>query len=154
MSQFDHLKALHVKDGDTADYYFEELGGTPYLTCAPATNVNKAFLNAVMKKSKEASRVANARRRLRGSDEVTDAAIERARLEDIELFVEYIVSGWGNVFNTDGEPVEFTKENCREFLQAIPPEMFADLRLFCLDVRNFRQETGMDPDEQEALQGN
>tara|TARA_R110002167_G_scaffold93122_2_gene249826 strand:+ start:22673 stop:23146 length:474 start_codon:yes stop_codon:yes gene_type:complete len=157
MSQFGQLKALHVKDGDTAEFFLSELEGIPVLTCKPATNINKAFLNAVMRASKQASRVAKAKRSLKGKQDetVTQAAIEKARMDDIELFVEHIVIGWEDVVNQDGAPVEFTADNCREFLQAIPPEMFTELRLFCLDIRNFRPEAaGMDPEEQETLQGN
>tara|TARA_R110000737_G_scaffold47134_5_gene67063 strand:+ start:1363 stop:1836 length:474 start_codon:yes stop_codon:yes gene_type:complete len=157
MSQFGQLKALHVKDGDTAEFYFNELEGIPQLTCKPATNVNKAFLNAVMAASKEASRVARAKKKIKGKQDeaITQAAIDRARMDDIELFVDHVVVGWEDVVNQNEEPVEFTAENCRDFLQAIPPEMFTELRLFCLDIRNFRPEvTKMDPEEQETLQGN
>ena len=157
MSQFGQLKALHVKDGDTAEFFFSELEGVPVLTCKPATNINKSFLNAVMAASKQASRVAKAKRKVSGKqdDTITQAAIDRARMDDIDLFVDHVVVGWEDVVNQDGEPVEFSKENCRDFLQAIPPEMFTELRLFCLDIRNFRPDAvEMDPEEQETLQGN
>ena len=157
-SQFGQLKAMHVKPGDTAEFYFNELEGIPQLTCLPATNVNKPFLNAVMKASKEAARKARAMRKVKGKkkdEDVSQAAIDRARLEDISLFVEYIVQDWEDVVNIEGEPVEFNQENLRDFLTAIPPEMFNDLRVFCLDIRNFRPELdSMDSDEQEELSGN
>tara|TARA_R110002153_G_scaffold54447_5_gene151678 strand:- start:2348 stop:2821 length:474 start_codon:yes stop_codon:yes gene_type:complete len=157
MSQFGQLKALHVKDGDTAEFVFDELEGFPSLICKPATNINKAFLNAVMASSKQASRIAKAKRKIKGKQDetITQAAIDKARTDDIELFVDYVVVGWEDVVNQVGDPVDFSPENCRDFLQAIPPEMFTELRLFCLDIRNFRPEAvEMDPEEQETLQGN
>ena len=157
-SQFGQLKAMTVKAGDTADFFFNEIEGIPQLTCLPATNINKPFLNAVLKQSKEAARKARALRKVKGKKQdeaATDAAIARARKEDVELFVSFIVQGWEDVFNVEGEPVEFNEENCRDFLNAIPPEMFNDLRVFCLDIRNFRPDLdSMDSDEQEELSGN
>ncbi len=156
MSQFDHLKALHVTATATADFIFEHLEGMPSLTCRPATDINEGFFNAVLKAGKQASRKAKAIRKLKGKQEKDLAAQkEKARLDDIELFVDHIVVGWDDVVNKKGKPVEFTTENLRQFLQAIPPEMFHDLRVFCLSIENFRPDPGgMSDEEREDLSGN
>ena len=149
MAKFSHLKALSVSDGDTAEFTFYEIGGAPVLTCAPATKVNSDFLNAVLKQSKAAQRKLRARK----GQMPTAAQLEEVKQQDVVLFTKYIVKDWRNVEDFDGTPVEFSEEACQEFLLAIPDDMFEDLRAFCLDISNFRQE-GMDPEEQEELMGN
>ena len=66
--------------------------------------------------------------------------------------MDYIVTGWSNVEDAKGKAVKFSKEVCRQFLIAIPGDMFDELRLFCLEISNFREE--MDPEELAELSGN
>jgi len=150
MSKYAHVKALSVSEGDTADFVFYEIEGHPSLTCLPATSINRSFFNAVLKRRKELAR------KLRGrKNEVpTEAEMAAVRKQDAELFVQYIVTGWSDVIDVDGNEVEFSQEECQEFLMAIPQDMFEDLRNFCLDISNFRQQDRMDPEEQDELAGN
>ena len=142
MAQFGHLKSLAVNGDDTARYTFYEIEGSPALLVSPATSVNKPFFNAVLRKSKEAAR------KLRGRKGQIPT--------DAQLFVEFIVRGWEDVIDADGEAVEFDAEAGYDFLMAIPSDMFDDLRAFCLDISNFRglEDEAMDPEEQEDLSGN
>lgn len=159
MSQFDHIKARCVDDDATAPFTFEFLEDLPTLICRPATRINEGFFNAVLKAGKQAARKKKAIRKIKGKQKQDAAAlkeaIKKARFDDIDLFVAHIVTGWEDVVNKKGKSVEFTPENLRDFLRAIPPEMFDDLRMFCLDIENFRPEAeSMSDEEREDLQGN
>tara|TARA_R110000796_G_scaffold41179_2_gene101987 strand:+ start:31228 stop:31683 length:456 start_codon:yes stop_codon:yes gene_type:complete len=151
MSKFAHLKSLAVNDGDTVEFSFYEIEGVPTLDVAPATKANREFFNAVLRKSKEAARKLRSRR----NQMPTQAQIDAVRREDVALFSEYIVKGWRNVVDSKGTEVEFSKEDCQEWLMEIPDDMFEELRDFCLDIRNFRQGSDeMEAAELEDLTGN
>jgi len=152
MAQFGHLKSLAVNGDDTARFTFYEIEGSPSLLVSPATSVNKPFFNAVLRKSKEAARKLRGRK----GQIPTDGQLLEVRRQDAKLFVEFILRGWEDVVDADGEAVEFDAEAGYDFLMAIPPDMFDDLRAFCLDISNFRglEDEPMDPEEQEELSGN
>ena len=42
------------------------------------------------------------------------------REQDRDLFPKFVIVGWDGVLDSDGEPVEFTKENCADLLAALP----------------------------------
>ncbi len=147
MTDFSNLQALHITDDATVEFVFFGIHGEPTLSVRPATQENKPFFNAVLAKNKQASRKAKGRR----AAALTATTLVEARTADIELFVSYIVTGWTNVVDAKGKAVKFSKEVCRQFLEAIPGDMFDELRMFCLDIANFRLE--MDPGELEELSG-
>ena len=149
MADFQHLAKLRVQDDATAEFTFFRIVGEPTLTVRHAGDTNPDFLNAVLKKPKRLQRAA------RRARQITAASIDSARMEDIQLFARCIVVGWSGVLDSQGEEVEFTRENLIDFLTAIPPDMFNELRAFCLDIENFREESDMmDAAEEEELQGN
>jgi len=150
MSKFGHLQKLAVTGESTVDFVFYAIDGSPTLEVAPATKANKPFFNAVLKKGKEAQRKLRARR----GQMPTQAQLDEVRRQDADLFVEYVVKGWRNVVDQEGEPVEFSAQECREFLLAIPEDMFEELRDFCMETANFRNVDDMPSDEQEELAGN
>jgi len=127
MANFDHLKKLDVTKDKTATYTFGQIvvnDVSPILTVAPATEANKGYFNALLKRaSKSARQVA--------AGKVSAALISENREEDRTLYPLYIVQGWENVFDADGNTVEFSKEACAEFLSALPDWLFDDLRNFC-----------------------
>lgn len=149
---FSYLKKLHVDDSATARYCFEDINHEPILIVRHAGDSNPEFFNAVMKKSKGARRKAKTAKHLSGPEVVR--ALEEARKVDVELFVKYIVVGWEDVHDTDGELVEFSPEVCKQFLDLIPLDMFHEFRNFCLDINNFRDIEEMEDEELEELQGN
>lgn len=144
-SNFSHLKNLQIQDGHTVEYTFWEIAGEPFLNVRPAGEANKNFFNALLKKNKQSAR------RSRKAKSVTTETLADARREDIDLFVQYIISGWGRVENMDGELVPFSRESCAEFLNAIPGDMFDSLRIFCLNMDNFREDESMEEEEREEL---
>lgn len=148
MTDFSNLTALQITEDATADFVFFGIVGEPTLQCRPATQENKPFFNQVLLKNKQAMRKLKGRR----SQAPTAQMLAEARVADIELFVNFIVTGWSNVVDAKGKAVKFTKEVCKQFLEAIPGDMFDELRVFCLEIANFRNE--MDPEELEELSKN
>lgn len=151
MADFKHLAALRVEADATVDFTFFRIAGEPTLTVRPAGDTNPDFFNAALRANKKAQRAARGRR----GQTPTPESIERARQADITIFADTIVTGWSGVMDSDGNEVEFSRENLVQFLNAIPPDMFNELRNFCLDIDNFRDAPEeMDEEELEDLQGN
>ena len=65
------------------------------------------------------------------------------------------MTGWSGVLDAKGDEVEYSEEVCIQFLDAIPPDMFIEMKVFCLDIENFREvEDQMDPEDLEDVLGN
>lgn len=149
MSDFSHLKKLRVKDDATAEFVFYLIEGNPTLVVSHAGSTNRKFVNGVMKQSKTAIRKA---RKSKGKSAGYDL-LQEVRTSEANSYSNYVVRGWTGVVDTDGKEIEFSVGECEEFLRAIPLEMFDDLRDFCREIDNFREdiEEEMDPDELEGL---
>lgn len=150
MANFGHLKQLEISDDSIAQYIFMGIGGRPSLSVRPAHRVNTLFLNQMLKADRRDIREE------RGDDEsVTKAHLESVRKKDSEVFANCIVTGWSDVIDEKGKPVKFTPKVCVEFLMAIPVDMFDELRLFCMNIENFRLGvTKMQEKEEAQLLGN
>lgn len=149
MVNFSHLEKLAVDNESTAPYPFPRIMGVPVLTVRPAHRINRDFLNVMLAASKDVSR--QAQKALNGED----MQLDKVREQDVEIFADCIVVDWENVQDADGNEVPFSKEACVEFLSKIPEDMFDNLRIFCLNIENFRG--GRKPvtkQEEEAISGN
>jgi hypothetical protein len=147
---FSHLEAMKVKSSATAIYTFHEIEGEPSLLVKPAHEINQGYMNAVLKKGKKMLRSMK-----RGK--LTTAVLKENREQDYQLFPRFIVEGWPTApKDMEGKEVPFTRENCELFLRAIPVEMFNDLRDFCGDIDNFRddEDDDLDAADREDLAGN
>lgn len=152
MADFKHLKDLAVDDTSTAKFRFTKIMGVPTLTVRPAHRVNKDFLNEMLAAPKKIARAAANRK---SGDEDLAEHLSAVREGDVEVFARCIVVDWVNVFDSSDEQVEFSEENCMQFLRAVPEDMFDDLRSFCLNIDNFRRgRTRITSEEEEALSGN
>ncbi len=60
MSDFSHLSRLHVEATDTVDYTFYQIEGEPTLQVAPATEANKPYFNAILRRGRKNVRALNA----------------------------------------------------------------------------------------------
>jgi hypothetical protein len=139
---FSYLKKLEVKDR-TARYDMFQISSEPVLIVRPATEANKPYFNAVLRKSRKNSRALRA-------GAINRAMITENREQDRELFPRYVIVGWENVVDVNGESVEFSPDNCRGFLDALPDWIFDDVRNFAGDSANFVDEL---PDA-ETMAGN
>lgn len=126
---FTHLKNLDVKN-KTAEYPIFQIAGEPTLIMKPATEANKPYFNAVLKRSRRNLRAMRA-------GAVNQAMIAENREQDRELFPRHVVDGWRNVTDAKGKEVEFNRENCRDFLDALPDWIFDEIRNFAGDSANF-----------------
>lgn len=68
---------------------------------------------------------------------------EDAKLKWIEktndLFCDYVISGWENVLDENDQPLEFTKENVRSLMRALPV-LLGRLVSASVEFDRFREE--------------
>ena len=128
---FEHLKKLEVKG--TASFTIYQVEGEPKLILAPATEANKPYFNALLKRSRKNQR------RLQGGS-FTAAVIAENRDDDRELYPKHVVKGWEDVVNSEGEPAEFNQENVLAFLGALPNWLFDEVRTFATEASSFVED--------------
>lgn len=143
MVDFSNVSKMAVQAEARAEYCFDAIVGDPVLTARPATEANRAYLNAVLGKGRKLMR------KMRGK-KMTPAIVAESREQDIELYARTVVVGWSRVRDAAGAEVPFGVEACEEFLRALPPEMFDAFRAFCSEHDNFRDAPPDEPDPEEA----
>ena len=126
---FSHLKQLDVKN-KTASCPLYQLAGEPVLTVKAATEANKPYFNAVLRRSRRNIKAVQA-------GAINPAMIAENREEDRELFPAHVITGWTGVLDARGEEVPFSREACAEFLQALPDWIFDEMRNFAGNAANF-----------------
>ncbi len=133
MVDFSNLGTLQISPTTTVEYRLSQItleGKIPVLQVAPATEANKLYINAMLKKSSRAVRQIKAGR-------VNSDVLEETRAIDRELYAKCVIKSWTNVRDTDRKDVKFNKANCIDFLNALPSWLFDDLRNFCSQAANF-----------------
>lgn len=126
---FDYLKALEVKS-QTARFTIYQIVDEPVLIMKPATEANKPYFNAVLKRSRRNIRAVQ-------SGSLSTALIAENRAEDRDLFPKFVVVDWDKVKDSAGEIVPFSQENCADFLEALPDWIFDEIRNFAGNSVNF-----------------
>ncbi len=136
MADFSHLKALEVTSDKTSEYVFHQItvnGLTPTLIVAPATEANKPYFNALLKRSGKAAKA------LRSGGTLSAGMIAEGRDEDRELYPRFIIRGWEDMTDKDGSGVKFSSKEAANFLQELPDHVFDGLRAHCVDTTNFSE---------------
>lgn len=146
-ADFSQLSKLQVSNDRTAKYTFYQIEGEPTLDVAPATEANGPYFNALLKRAKGTVR------RMRAGG-VNAGMLAENRNDDRDLYPKHIVRGWSSVRSSKGSSVEFSVENAKDFLEALPNWLFDELRTFCNDPANFVGEGELTPDDKVELQGN
>jgi|TARA_Y100000310_G_scaffold160698_2_gene160516 hypothetical protein len=143
MSQFD-FSDQEVEKGSTSEYTIYELADEPVLVVTPAAETNRPYYQTMLRRmGKQQGR------------KISAAIVRENRDDDRELYAKYIVVGWRGVMNKAQKEVPFSRENCADFLKALPNHIFDGLRTHCGELLNFLEdEEGIDPDELEASAGN
>lgn len=137
MADFSYLKKLDVTNKVQECVLFR-LDGKPTLLVKPATENNKPFYNAVLRKARKTQKAVAA-----GAIDVN--LLSSNRDDDRQLYSELIITGWKGIIDASGKPVEFNQVNCLEFLHALPDYIFdEDVRQFCTNPANFTNQAGMD----------
>lgn len=125
MANFSKLKKLELTAAATAVYVFTNIDGAPQVTVKPSTEINKPYYNALLKRIRKNQRA-----------NPTVNIIAENREEDRQLFVQHIIVGWDNMKEITDDTT-FNKENCKDFLDALPDYEFDGLREFCSNPANF-----------------
>ena len=139
MADFSQIKRQEAIT-PTARHTFYEFGDEPWVEVKPATERNKPFFNALLKRQRRGRRILRA-------GALTVDMIKRTRADDRELYAKYIVTGWGNVVDVEGATVDLSPDNCLDFLNAIPDESFDLLRDFAGDAQSFVEDAVIDTEE-------
>ncbi len=135
MADFSHLTVLEVTQDATARYTLHQItvnGKTPTLIVAPATEANKPYFNALLKRAGKSAKAIRA-------GAVNSGMIEENRDEEQELYPRYIIKGWEDMIDAAGNEVDFSREECVDFLSKLPSWIFDDLRQFCGNPASFTE---------------
>ena len=133
MANFDYLKDFDVKSEESQKYEMGDIrmnDKVPFLMVKPATEANKPFARAQLLRS-------NKRIKSTGGRGVSLETIEGSRDDDRELYPRFVITGWGNVFDTSKKEITFSVRECEEFLTALPNWIFDGLRSYCTNPQNF-----------------
>ena len=133
MTDFSYLQKLAVRNDRLVPYVFYQLADEPELLVISATESNKAYTNAILKRSRRTLR------RMKGGN-VTPAMLVEGRNEDRELYPKLIIKGWKGIVDVKGKQVTFKIENVLDFIAALPDWIFDDLREFCGNPSNFLED--------------
>lgn len=147
MADFSHLKNLEVSPLALAPYTIEDIEGAPTIWFSPATDANKGFFNASLKRANERAQGGRKTRRVTGDQ------VAKTREEDRELLALHCAKGWGStvegkeikvegrefhpVRDASGATVEFSHDECLSFFRALPNWIFDAIRAFVTDPGNF-----------------
>lgn len=146
---FSHLSDLKVQPSKQVEFAFERIEGEPTLVVRSSSESNKPYLNALLKSGRRTLR------KMRGG-KMSAEVLASNRDQDRELFPKYVIVDWkaATVRNAAGKPVPFSPEACTAFLQALPNDLFDELRAFCGDVDNFREKDDLTSGDVEDLSKN
>lgn len=129
MADFSHLKKYNAASDKVVEYPLYELSGDEVLHLSSASENNKGYFNAVLRKTGKAQRA------IKGG--ISANLVKQNREEDKELYAKHILKGWSGILDSEGNEVAFSHENAEAFLKALPNHIFDGIRAFAADVQNF-----------------
>jgi hypothetical protein len=141
---FDHLqvntqKALWVD--------MPELGPNARVCLRPASEANKPYFNAMLKRSGLRAR------RIARTDRISVEDAEQNRAEDRDLYPRYVIANWEGVLDVNHKPVPFSQDHARELCAKLPAWLFDRLRNAASTPERFLSDDDLVPDPLE-LSGN
>lgn len=145
---FSHIKKLQVSENDTARFYFEMLEGEPWIEVRHAGDTNKAYFNAILRE--QSGSQARMKKLMKGKIDVE--MLNRNRNIDRKLYPQHVCTGSWSVVDNAGNDVEATVENMTLFLKALPNDIFDDLRAYCGELANFREQEIDDEYDEDAVE--
>lgn len=132
MADFSYLKTLDVVER-TAEFTLHQIainGVSPTLVLASATEANKPYFNALLKRAGKSARQVRA-------GAVSASLIEENREEDKALYPKHVIKGWTGVTDANGADVTFSSDDCIDFIAQLPNWLFDDIRNFAGNPANF-----------------
>ncbi len=156
------FSAQAVTDSTVKEYVFDMIPGAPSLMVAPALEDNAVYLDVQVRMQIEtterlAKEAKEREKKGRGKpEELTAEKVLANMAEDREndrrLIAEGCIRGWGVAPTAkDGSQPEFTPENARAFIDALPPYMFDALRNYARNLYNFVDRPPISPERARAL---
>ncbi len=130
MTNFNHLKEKDVRQDTTSRFELYMIDGSPTLILAPATEANKSYFNKILALSRKMSGIVAA-------GGLNTAMLDETRSLDKSLYPGLIIQGWENVRDDKGIAVEFSPEECSQFLAQLPNWIFDDIRAYASKPINF-----------------
>jgi hypothetical protein len=142
---FEHLKKLEVRDA-MSWFDLPEIGEGARLRIKPAAESNAQYYNALI-------RGVGAGNNRRKAKQITAEDLQKHRNLDRKLYPNYVIVGWENVKDAEGESVEFSREVARELCDSLPDWLFDSLRNHASQPENFLPE-GEELPSAEDIAGN
>lgn len=130
---FSHLRRHDVTQGRTSRLTLYEVEGEPTLIGKPATEANRPYFNAALRRFKGRARAMQA-------GAVSPAFIAQNREEDRELYALHVLEGWEDVVDAQGQAVPFSREAAKAFLDALPDWLFDVVRQHFGNPATFMEE--------------
>lgn len=146
MSKFAHLQKLQVNDV-TAYVHLPEVCPGAKLEVKIAGEANPLYWNALLKKT-------GRRARELGRNKISPEAIEQNRLEDRRLYPKFVIVGWEGILDANDRPVEFSMEECYDFIAQLPNWLFDRVRDQAADPNTFIADEDDELPDAEELSGN
>lgn len=141
---FGHLAKHDINPNKTQLYTFYELEGEPALTVRVVGEKNRPLFKRIQK------RAGGANRAPLNVQQIQSKARRNAR----ELFAgsDGCIDGWPTApLDSDGNPVEFSAENCSAFLVALPDHLLDGLIAYVASSENFTGEDDVTPEQADDL---
>ena len=132
---FAHLRLDNLT---TARYDLPLVSPGAHLVGHPAMETNRKYRDGLLALSGD---------RIRRST-FTDRNDEDDQLDrddDLKLYPEHVITGWGGITDTDGNDVPFTVDNCAAFLKSLPEWLFDRVRVFFKVPENFIKRAPIRP---------
>ena len=136
MAEFGYLKKLEITGESVAVYTFAGVVGKPAVKVRPANDYNPKFWSAKVALSRTHADMQQALAAAGVGDNDTAALVRQI---DRQLYPTHIVIGFERA-PYDGKTkqrVQGTVEEVREFIHALPDNLFDELRDFCISRNTF-----------------
>ena len=130
MADFSHLKQYNVSTETFVEFPLDMLDGRAVLHLAPASESNKGYFNALLRKAPKAARAGKLAK-------VDVNVVKNNRDDDRALYAKHIIKGWSGLFDSQGEEVLFSEEEVISLLEHLPDWIFDEIRAFASNVQNF-----------------
>ena len=141
MTRFSHLGKLDIA-GRTAWLELPEIAPKARIQGHPATDVNKPYFNAMLK------RTGKQIRHLARGGRMTAEHFRDNRDVDVALYPIHVFTAWDGIPDDDEELVPYSKDDCKDFML----QLAAKAPYLVDRIRNFfgQPESFLDDDEEEA----
>ena len=133
---FEHLQKLDVKDAQSW-MSLPEISPRARVLLKPAGETNKIYYSSMLRLSGARART------IQRTDMVRPEDVAENRADDRLLFPLYVIIGWKGIEDDQGQPVEFNRENCKEFCEKIPHWIFDRVRNHAATPERFLGEDEM-----------